>query len=280
MDYTEISVRFVTGKAPPYFIGSQIRGALGYAMKKTVCINPSMECFGCFAAGECLFHRWYEEKEGYHGYRLDFELGRPYYDFRIYLFGETVAQRSVLLASVRAMLSDGELGRERLKARELEIRIDGCDTENEEWRTRPPQRWSPPEHPSPDLRLKLLTPLRIKSNNRFVRQMRHLSLYGLVNSIYQRERMLLGLERRRPPFEMGGEIVDAFGVFQDLTRYSTRQKGALKIGGMSGELTLRGLDPESSRLLHLAELIGAGKQTVFGLGKISIRAPDEKSFRS
>jgi len=118
--------------------------------------------------------------------------------------------------------------------------------------------------------LKLVTPLRIKYQNRFVRNPEHLELRTLINSIYQRQRQIKGDSFERLPFEPQGKITECFAKFKDLTRYSGRQKGHLKIGGLVGELRIEGVDDESYRLLKLAELIGIGKQTVFGLGKVEV----------
>lgn len=82
--------------------------------------------------------------------------------------------------------------------------------------------------------------------------------------------MLEDKEREKLPCTPQGKIVDRLTHFKDLTRYSGRQKGRLKIGGVLGEIGIEGIDAESYRLLKFGELIGVGKQTVFGLGKIRV----------
>jgi len=86
MKYTKITI--IIKDKPPYFIGSQLRGALGYALKKVTCINPSFKCDGCFATNNCLYYEFYEEKNVFHKYRFDFELGKEFYDFSFYLFDD------------------------------------------------------------------------------------------------------------------------------------------------------------------------------------------------
>ncbi len=44
----------------------------------------------------------------------------------------------------------------------------------------------------------------------------------------------------------------------------------MKIGGVLGEITYDDIDEKSYQLLKLGEIIGVGKQTVFGLGEIEI----------
>lgn len=45
----------------------------------------------------------------------------------------------------------------------------------------------------------------------------------------------------------------------------------MNLGGLMGEFWISNLDEKSYQLLKLGELIGVGKQTVFGLGKINIK---------
>ncbi|WP_457608166.1 CRISPR system precrRNA processing endoribonuclease RAMP protein Cas6 [Nitratifractor sp.] len=273
MEYCRVGVKFLSKKDPPFFIGSQIRGALGYSLKRVVCIHPSMRCDGCFAVENCLYHRWYEEQGGYHPYRLDFRLGGTLYDFSLYFFGDAVEKLPYLISAIDRMLRIHGLGKERQKIEEYELSIDGRIV-NAEGAIALPERygqsWQEPEKVSSNVILRFVTPLRIKQNNRFVRDPEMLELRTLLNSIHQRVRMLEGKEWERLPFEVQGRIVDVRARFRDLTRYSGRQRGHLKIGGLLGELRIEGLEPQEYRLLRLGELVGVGKQTVFGLGKIEV----------
>ncbi len=273
MIYHTIRIRFQNAKTPLYFIGSQLRGAFGYALKRTVCINPAFECSSCFAADNCLYYDFYESKEGYHPYRFDFELGKSYYDFRLYLFGEATSKLAYVVSALHRMLTDTGIGKERFKVTAYELFVNGASAMKEGKIVLPtsePLVFEFPNDVADNVKVHFITPLRIKSNNRFVRHAEHLTLRALINSLYQRSLMLEGKDRAKLPFEPQGKIVDRFAHFKDLTRYSGRQKGKLKIGGLLGEMTIEGLDGESYRLLKLGELIGVGKQTVFGLGKIAV----------
>jgi CRISPR-associated endoribonuclease Cas6 len=275
MRYHYIRIRFKTAKAPPYFVGSQIRGALGFALKKVVCIHPSQECQGCFAAENCLFYEWYEKTGVYHLYRLDIELGKPYYDVGIYLFAEATEKLPYVVSALHRMLTVTGLGIQHEKIPTYELFVDGIRANNPEGKITlpdtPPQTVALTDAPAPKrLRLRLITPLRIKHDNRFVRSMEHLHLHSIVNSIHQRYLQLTDAPVAKLGYRVEGEITDRFGVFDDVTRYSMRNKGKLQIGGMVGEMTIEGIDDRSYRLLKLGETIGAGKQTVFGLGKIQV----------
>jgi CRISPR/Cas system endoribonuclease Cas6 (RAMP superfamily) len=44
----------------------------------------------------------------------------------------------------------------------------------------------------------------------------------------------------------------------------------MNMGGIVGEIEFKNLNKESYEVLKLGELLGVGKQTVFGLGKIKM----------
>ena len=115
MKYTKLSIIIKTTQKPQYFIGSQIRGAFGYALKKVTCINPTYSCEGCFATSNCLYHQFYEEKNSYHKYRLDFELGKNYYDFSFYLFDDVCEKLPYIISALHMMLTQNGLGKEKVK---------------------------------------------------------------------------------------------------------------------------------------------------------------------
>lgn len=66
MKYTKIDFKVNSEVKPPMFMGSQLRGAFGYALKKVVCVNPSYECENCFAKDTCLYHEFFVLQNNYH----------------------------------------------------------------------------------------------------------------------------------------------------------------------------------------------------------------------
>ncbi len=117
--------------------------------------------------------------------------------------------------------------------------------------------------------LRLLTPLRIKKNNAFVRRANELEFNDILGSIFRRYNELLGRERvKAPHFE--GELTRANAHFTELVRKSSRQNALMSLGGLLGDFQLRGLNAQSYAFLRLGELIGVGKSCVFGLGKIKL----------
>jgi len=81
---------------------------------------------------------------------------------------------------------------------------------------------------------------------------------------------LLGKGYKKFPYNIEGEIVSTNLHYKELTRRSNRQKSTMNLGGLMGEITIEGLNKESYEVLKVGELLGAGKSTVFGLGKIEV----------
>ena len=115
------------------------------------------------------------------------------------------------------------------------------------------------------------TPLRMKQNNTFIKS-ENLTLRDIVNSIYQRQMRILGREYEKFPYQISGEIVERDLYFKELTRLSNRQKTTMNLGGIMGQITLQGLNKETYKILKIGEILGVGKQCVFGLGKITLEA--------
>ncbi len=267
MNYTKVSA--IIPCKPPYFIGSQIRGALGYALKRVVCINPSFKCDECFAKDNCIYYEFYEERNVFHKYRLDFELGGEFYDFSLYLFEDTIQKLPYIISAFVKLFEEMGLGADRKTFKEYSLFVNDSLI-NENSTIKLPKDWQKEFQTDsfhPNILIRFVTPLRIKKENRFVKPM-ELELKDIANSIYQRALKLQNKEFEKLPFEPKGEIVEKNLRFQELNRYSNRQKTKMKLGGTTGEIKIKELDKRSYELLKLGEIIGVGKQTVFGLGKI------------
>jgi len=285
MKYAKISIIIKSSQKLPYFIGSQIRGALGHSLKKIVCINPSFSCQDCFNANACIYYEFYEKKNEYHKYRLAFDLGKDYYDFDFYLFEEAVNKLPYLISSLIQMLTKTGLGRDKIKYQNFDIFINNKDIYNSKQIKIPAnyiQDFLYKDFCS-NISLEFTSPLRIKKNNFLLKnqeQISKLSLKDFLNSIYQRSLRLKNLETKSLDFEPHGEIIKRDLFFQELRRKSSRQNVTMSLGGIMGKIELRNLDEQSFKLLNLGELIALGKQSVFGLGNIKIRNIDEQNSAS
>ncbi len=255
---------------PPVFLGSMLRGAFGVSLKKVVCINPSYKCDGCFAKENCLFYEFFEQKNSFHPFRFDVKLYPENFDFGFYLFENATDKLPYILSTFHKMLTEQGLGVNRETIQIKEIRCNDQVVYNGrsfDLGNVFEEEFEEGEFHS-DIKLLFITPLRMKYQNRLLREKPKLDF--LLQSIYNRYRELKKFDKKKLPFDPSYEESSSSVYFKDLTRYSNRQKTKMQIGGILGEIEYKGIDKESFRLLKLGELIGAGKQTVFGMGKIRV----------
>jgi len=245
LTYTKQKYTILSDNKPYLFIGSKIRGMLGYELKNNVCINPTLKCDGCFATKECLFYNMFEEKNKTHSYRLDYKLYSKKYKFSLILFGDTKKESDTLHRAMIDALKEYQAIDYQMKTKTLSF--DGY---------------------SENLKIKLLTPLRIKKHNRFATK--DIELLDILLSIYRRDLELQSIPYRRANFEINYTTVSKNLNYTELTRKSNRQDTKMYLGGLMGEIIVNGVSREIYELLKLGEIIGVGKSTVFGLGKIKV----------
>ena len=277
MRYAELRVKFEPSQKPPFFIGSQVRGAFGYALKSVSCINHAHKCDECFANESCLYYDFYEKKNSYHRYRLDFELGAKVYDFGIVLLESACEKLPYIASAVYMMLKRYGLGKDRVRYEKFDMFVNGeaCLAEDKISLPKEYIREFSFDGDVGDVRVKFITPLRIKKDNVFLKN-DNISLKEILNSIYQRRLGLFGQAHEALACEIKGEITKKDLKYVELTRRSNRQNTTMNFGGLTGSLEMRGVSKECMELLKLGEIIGVGKQTVFGLGKIETEDMNEQ----
>jgi hypothetical protein len=270
--WVKINVMIDSQDKPPFFMGSMLRGALGFALKRIVCINPSYKCEGCFTAKECVYYKFYEEQNVFHKFRLDIGIQQKNFDFSLYLFEDAIDSLPYVLSAIKKAVEEQGFGKERkiMKIRQMsvgnQIVYDGDDFESLE--SIEPNSLQIDSY-CPDVEIEFTMPLRIKENNKFAKE--SVALHTLVNNIHSRYRQLKGDPPARMDYRVEGEIVNSTLKFVEMQRYSSRQKKGMSMGGLKGTLKIKGLDPKSYEYLKIGEVIGAGKQTVFGLGSYKIK---------
>lgn len=276
MKYTKLTIKINSGEKPPYFVGSQLRGAFGYALKKVTCINPKYNCIDCFATTSCLYYEFYEERNTYHKFRFDFNLALEKYEFNFYLFDSAVEKLPYILSAFINMLKENGLGKDKIKFDDFDIFI------NDELATNKGNITIPKDYIkifeinslAKNIQIEFETPLRIKKENRFLRD-DEIELSTLINSTYQRQMKLLNRDFKKFPYQIQGDIIEKNLRYKELTRASNRQKTTMNIGGLIGTMTIKNINKECYEVLKLAELLAIGKQTVFGLGKIKVKEINE-----
>lgn len=256
---------------PLPFIGSTLRGAFGMSLKDVTCINPTLNCEGCFAKDSCLYFDFFEKKNSAHSYRFDFELNPRFYDFTLYLFEDATKELSNVLEALELMLTKYGLTYKREKFKiakvlcnDIDIYIDGkfdiSDIKALEFKK---------SIDSQNIELEFKTPLRMKHKGKILKE--EPSLDMLLYSIHNRLKEIKKEPREKLSFKPRYKELESSIKFSDQTRLSNRQKTKLQMGGIVGNIKYDDIDKNSLNYLNLAEIIGLGKQTVFGMGKILIK---------
>ena len=247
------------------FLGSAVRGVFGVALKKVVCINPSGECGGCFAKDDCLYYDFFESS--FAKYRLNLELGGAL-DFDLYLFEEASLKAPYVISALYKAFRDIGITKKRIKPDFKLFFNDKVVFDGEFFSfDNQPVVYKPNSYQKSAV-LKLKTPLRIKTDNRFLRN--DLPVSSLLRSVNHRYLKLKNKEIAKLSFTPEYKIKSKKLTFIELQRFSNRQKTKMKLGGLVGEIGFEYIDENSYRLLELAEVIGAGKQVTFGLGKVEV----------
>ena len=247
-----------------------LRGAIGVALKRVVCINPSYRCDGCFSASDCAYYDFYEKRNIFHPYRIVAKLGMERLAFSVYLYEKATKELPYMLSAIKKAMEEIGLGREKRPVKIATIKIGSRIVYDGE--RFPSIDGIVPSELDVDnfyseARLEFSLPLRIKQQNRLAREV---ALPTLINSIHHRYRQVKGLESERLGYKVQGEISESRLKHLDLYRYSNRQRSRMKLGGLMGSMKLTGLDKQSWFYLKAGEILGAGKQTVFGLGSYTL----------
>lgn len=262
MTYTKLTIKINTSDNPPYFIGSQIRGAFGYALKNIVKEK---------GLDDNIYNKFFEQKDVIHQYRFDIRLGLNCYEFSFYLFEDACDEVYNCISAFHEMITKVGFGKNNITYNDFEILVNdkkfyknGNITPFENTI----KKFKISKYKK-DVILRFETPLRIKKDGNFVLD-DSIDLKSVLNSIYQRSLALQNKDFEKLPFTPKYKIKSKDIYFNDLKRFSNVQKTTMNLGGLMGEMWISDLDEKSFELLKLGELIGVGKQTVFGLGKIKL----------
>lgn len=248
---------------PPFFLGSALRGAFGYALKHTACVCPAQQCTECNMRQQCAYYLFYESKNTSHPYRFSKALGEEQYDFSFYLFEKACGYLPVVAKALRYMLEVQGLHAHRETFVLKSLTCNGVMVEE----VTTPQFFMPDVIDS-QAKVCFQTPLRIKHKGHLLTKRPTLEI--LLDSAYHRLSELKNFpmtkSSTKPSCIEGRSRIE----FQDLSRFSNRQETSMQLGGIVGFVEYEQIDERSFMLLKLAEIIGLGKQTVFGLGEIKV----------
>lgn len=294
-------------RLPPY-AGSAWRGLLGHSLRRTVCVTRQPTCQGCLLTGTCAYSVFFESPPSSpesanrytalpHPFVLDVDA-RPERDVApgerlrlgMNLIGPAIDLLPYLIqtfdrAGERGIGREG--GRFELRTVAVEKELGSgewrrvYDAESGEYRRVAAECNPIAPAPSGPLRIELQTPLRIKRRGRFVGAS-DLASDDLLRTLLMRLSTLAAFYGgSEDPFDWRQLAQHARDVrltesklhWSDWTRFSSRQRTTMEMGGLVGEITLDG--PGLGAFwpaLWLGQWTHVGKGTSFGLGKYRLKA--------
>ncbi len=273
--------------APPY-LGSALRGLLGHGLRRTSCVTRRKSCVDCSLTDSCAYTRLFEPMVHARSTRVPYVLSLSVAARRHYPKGGRFTFEMSLLSPherelpylLQAFQAGGRLG---LGPKNIGFDVDDlaalCTLGGDDWRPvydgkkliTPPVStvMQPPPWPG-QMVLEWVTPWRFKRRGHLVRPEQFVPAM-LFESLLYRVYELIG---ERPPRESlvkardAGCKVESELLWQDWSRYSSRQKTRMQVGGLMGRVVLSGDGlADWWPLLWLGQWLHLGKFTSMGLGR-------------
>ncbi len=304
--------RWTTEARLPDYLGSTLRGAFGWALKRCVCMLKRQKCPTCVLNTTCAYAvlfstELYEGKE--HGGAVN---ARPHplvfqpsnhgavgvqegesWDFSLLVIGRASEFQPHVVYSVKTMGEAGVgagakhgLGRFTLE----KVTADGVTIfdatigyfENSTG-IRGLSLGTAIDSDVHQLRVHLRTPLRLKQENKLQTE---LPFHVLIRTVLRRISALeiaYGQEGQgEPALDYRGLVRRAEDVrlkestlrWHELQRYSNRQHQKVSLSGLMGTALYEGELAEFIPLLDYSSQVHIGKQTLFGLGRMDLESFD------
>ena len=273
LKWYKIDIKSEENFSPSFFAGSMLRGAFGLALKRVYCVNPTYKCDNCFACKSCTYYDFYEEQNSFKNFRITSKLGMEKLSFSIYLYEEKTEELPYVLSTIKKSLEEVGVGKDRRQIKLSKILIGSKIVYNGE-------DFVPISDINPfkfeckdyhkDVELTFHMPLSLKYKNQLITKDK-LSPYILITNLHKRFSELKKTPTKKIDYKIEGEIVQNSLKPIELFRYSNRKKRHMKLTGLIGKVVIKGLDKKSYCYLKLGEIIGIGKQTVFGFGDYNIK---------
>lgn len=294
----------------PDYTGSMWRGALGHALYKTVCVTHLKACPPCLLYRSCPYPYIFETPVPIDAQKMRKYTAAPHpfllepeeaaedgmHKIGLTLIGRGNTYLSYLIHAFERAGKAG-VGKGRVPMAMLDV-LQTAQVDGEDWkpiyepggvlRALPPAVPGVPPAPQAIL-LRLGTPLRLQRDESIVTPgaFRFSDLFG---PLLRRVSMLSYFHTDTPLetdfaalMEQARQVEPAAVnlVWKDWTRYSSRQKTAMEMGGLMGEIALDlAADSPLWPYLWLGQWVHAGKGTAMGLGRYTIEPaslPNRKS---
>jgi hypothetical protein len=286
----------------PFYKGSTFRGVLGHALRRIVCALKRTECAACILRTHCTYAQVFETKHACpapEGARVSdpphpMVIEPPLTPQTKFTKGETLTCTLMLFGGINQNLpyfvyAFDQMGKLGIGRRingsrtkfQLEAVTHGDTTLYQKGRDRidvpdtlPDITFAPAKTPPAErLRLTTITPLRITGREKGPAD---LPFQDLVRSLIRRNTALLNTWGSGEPdmdysilTQQAADVVTTRNqlTWFDWKRYSARQDTKMFMGGLTGVIEYTGNLTPFLPLLHMGQVVHAGKNTAFGLGQ-------------
>lgn len=286
----------------PDYAGSLLRGQFGAALRGAACITKAKSCAGCPLLATCPYPAIFETPApAVHHLQKFSAVPNPYVieppplgtrviasggtlGFSMVLIGRALEQMPLIVFALQRALRGG-LGPERVRGELQDIFFEGEERAEPVWDAKASRvlpRKPALEVPNFDnctrARLHIVTPLRLQDNGRPVRP-HELSPRKLVTALVRRAALLFEFHADRPGLgaqasalaQQAETLRDERDLaWHDWTRYSSRQKQAMTLGGVLGTWTLCGELAPLLPWLWVGQWLHAGKNATMGMGRYQL----------
>jgi len=285
----------------PDYCGSMLRGSFGHALKKIACVSNQQDCKQCELYHRCPYTAIFETPPKPHVLQKFSQIPSPYiiepiysnkkhyanserFVFSMVLTGIALKEISLLILAWIRVFEKGvskDKGQGVLKKvslahpdDQLELVFKPGDNEVIKHSN---ELHLPINKSLKTLCLKIKTPWRIQKNSKPITSDSLLAKDILI-SLARRTSLVNEFHNNIPnqyDFSLLYNLVDEVQVqsdlyWQDWSRYSTRQKHKMTLGGFMGDVKLSGNLTEFISLLYLGQWLHVGKNTTFGLGQYQL----------
>lgn len=279
----------------PEYAGSMLRGAFGQALRRTACMVREKNCKDCPLFRTCPYTTIFEAPAPQtHSLQAFSQIPAPYiieppkWGMRIYQPGEILEFSIVLVGKALEQLALVTYAWQRAFAREVghgkaqlaNIYLEIPDGKQQIYDKAKRTIIEHSKHLEIDIRpitsakLSFMTPLRLQDNG-----------HALSASKLTVRRFMMALIRRialLSEFHMDSPIETDFHAlslqaeqirdtreltWRDWTRYSSRQRQTMQLGGVMGTWILTGISETYLPYLNLGQWLHVGKNATFGLGQ-------------
>lgn len=289
----------------PQYAGSLLRGQFGAALRRTACLTDAPTCKGCPLLATCPYPEIFETPPpAEHRLQRFSQVPNPYVIeppafgthsvpagknlvFEMVLVGRALGRLALIVHALQRALGHG-LGRGRARGLLENFAVQNSASWTEIWDAARGRieghdaRLAVPDlAPARSATLRIETPLRLQHQGHPL-PLARLTPRVLVTNLLRRATLLLELHNGNPPLlddaraaalaRHAETLADERRLrWQDWTRYSSRQKQEMTLGGAVGEWTLRGELAPVLPLLWLGQWLHAGKNATMGMGGYTLR---------